>query len=399
VLTRRAWYVVTKINRGAGGGIVSVSVGGSHRATVAIEAIGDYRAATAESVAAVQAATKIAPLVNYPGDSFVHITQAQWAKLPKDYAGTTKIEAGDAAGAHRVRSALGTFLCRDAGAAVERHRYHSVFITDAKRADPPPPPETPTESARLRPVPVLPADAPDEPRADVVEGQPDLAAMRATLKAGVKVVVAPQLFPTPTHIADQMAALADIRPGHRILEPSAGTGHLLDAAQRRIGQRIGAQSGCEIVAVELNLEAVRWLRGRSPQQTPETIISGDFLEMDNGEARCGVFDVILMNPPFENGADIKHILHARSFLKPGGRLVAICANGPRRAEKLRPLASIWEPLRDGTFADQGTNVRTVLLAMETPEVVADPGPSVTRTVARPAKAKPASAERFDLFHI
>jgi len=37
-----------------------------------------------------------------------------------------------------------------------------------------------------------------------------------------------------------------------------------------------------------------------------------------------------MNPPFENGADIKHIQHAMKMLKPGGRLVAICANGPRQ---------------------------------------------------------------------
>jgi 16S rRNA G1207 methylase RsmC len=41
-----------------------------------------------------------------------------------------------------------------------------------------------------------------------------------------------------------------------------------------------------------------------------------------------------MNPPFANGDDIKHITHA---LKPGGRLVAICANGPRQNDKLRSV--------------------------------------------------------------
>lgn len=74
-----------------------------------------------------------------------------------------------------------------------------------------------------------------------------------------------------------------------------------------------------------------------------------------------------MNPPFANGADIAHILHARRFLAPGGRLVAICAGGPRQAAKLRPLVEAcggeWEPLPAGTFKDAGTGVSTVLLTL------------------------------------
>jgi uncharacterized protein YcaQ len=75
-----------------------------------------------------------------------------------------------------------------------------------------------------------------------------------------------------------------------------------------------------------------------------------------------------MNPPFENGADIKHIQHAMHMLKPGGRLVAICANGPRQQAILKPLAENsggwWEDLPAGTFAEQGTNVNTALLVIE-----------------------------------
>lgn len=83
----------------------------------------------------------------------------------------------------------------------------------------------------------------------------------------------------------------------------------------------------------------------------------DFLECSS----LGVFDRIIMNPPFERGADIKHILHAREMLKAGGRLVAICADGTRQAETLKPLADTWEELPEGTFA--GTGVRTVLLTI------------------------------------
>ena len=75
-----------------------------------------------------------------------------------------------------------------------------------------------------------------------------------------------------------------------------------------------------------------------------------------------------MNPPFKDGADIDHIMHAVKFLRPGGRLVALCADGPRQGEKLRPLAEAcggwWESLPEGTFAEHGTNVRVAMVVIE-----------------------------------
>lgn len=68
-----------------------------------------------------------------------------------------------------------------------------------------------------------------------------------------------------------------------------------------------------------------------------------------------------MNPPFANAADVAHILHARRFLAPGGRIVGICAAGPRQHAALQPLADSWEYLEPGTF--EGTNVRAVLFTM------------------------------------
>ena len=46
-----------------------------------------------------------------------------------------------------------------------------------------------------------------------------------------------------------------------------------------------------------------------------------------------------MNPPFDHGADIRHIDHARRKLNPGGRLVAICAAGPRQRERFEAIAA------------------------------------------------------------
>ena len=88
----------------------------------------------------------------------------------------------------------------------------------------------------------------------------------------------------------------------------------------------------------------------------------DFLQCGD---ELGKFDAVLMNPPFENAADIKHITHALTMLKPGGRLVAICANGPRQQAVLRPLVEArggeWEDLPPDTFKEQGTGVRTALM--------------------------------------
>src|SRR3990167_3894580 len=192
-----------------------------------------------------------------------------------------------------------------------------------------------------------------QPRAKEPELETPQAEKFDTLKdqlaLGVQVVSAPQLFPTPPDLAARMVEVAEIEPDMRVLEPSAGTGNILRA--------IGPQP--DKVAVEINPRLVESLtrQGHSGLRVHQ----GDFLEC-NGD--LGIFDRILMNPPFENGADIKHITHALTMLKPGGRLVAICANGPRQQEKLKPLASTWEDLPADTFKDSGAGVRATLLVIE-----------------------------------
>lgn len=200
----------------------------------------------------------------------------------------------------------------------------------------------------LKDAPV-PECKPREPKPET-----EFDAMRETLKAGIQVVSAPQLFPTPPEIAAAMVALAEIEPDHRVLEPSAGTGNIL----RAIGD------GPDKVAVEINAALVQRLAvcGVSGLK----VVQADFLEC-NGE--LGQFDRIIMNPPFApSAADIKHIKHAFDMLKPGGRLVAICANGPRQQAELKPLVEecggMWKPLPADTFKSEGTGVNTVLLSLE-----------------------------------
>jgi protein-L-isoaspartate O-methyltransferase len=156
-----------------------------------------------------------------------------------------------------------------------------------------------------------------------------------------------------------MVKLLDPQPGNDILEPQAGTGALINPL---------ADLSCWITAVEINAALADQLRTRWETGNNGTdrkpicvkVVCADFLEC-NGN--LGKFDRIIMNPPFVNAVDIKHITHAIGFLKPGGRLVALCANGHRQREQLKPLADYWEDLPSGSFSEQGTNVDVALLVI------------------------------------
>ncbi len=266
-------------------------------------------------------------LIYYPQ---IEMTQAEYARIHSDYKGTRVVN-----GTHRIRTAL------------RQHTLVCVFLTDYKET-PPPVGEAPKVEPEVRPIPA-PRPAPAlKPEAAPFE------AMREQLRAGgVQVVTAPQLFPTPAELAERMVELAEIEPGQDVLEPSGGTGRIIIAIRK-------AQPEANITAIEIKPHLADVLRAayRVPTHCK------DFLRC-NGE--LGSFDRILMNPPFANAQDIEHIEHALHMLKPGGRLVAICANGPRQNEKLRPLVEEcggeWLPLPPNTFKDSGTNVNAVLLTL------------------------------------
>ncbi len=358
VLIGDEWLVILKINK-TRDAISSLTTtprrhfyGSKYKAD--IESVKDYQAPKPEETAAVKAASKLPPMCNYPGDGFKHMTTAEWKrKKMSDVPQSATHAATDTHGAHRTRSTWGG-----------NFTTVSVYLTDAKRIDPPTKgtPPTPTEPTTVETLETMaqelkaqnPLPTPYTPRQrdERIPSDDELHTLKASAAAGVAVVVAPQLFPTPAELAARMVELAEIEPEHRVLEPSAGTGNIL----RAIGD------GPDKVAVELNLACVRRLAACGVSGLK--IHEGDFLDC-NGE--LGTFDRVLMNPPFENASDIKHIQHALHMLKPGGRLVAICANGPRQNAILKTLVDaqggLWEELPPDTFHSSGTSVRTVLMTI------------------------------------
>ncbi|MHA1572910.1 MAG: DUF3560 domain-containing protein [Alphaproteobacteria bacterium] len=216
--------------------------------------------------------------------------------------------------------------------------------------------KAPTSTPKPEPEPSRPCDT---TQAD--DGAASIEAMREQLKTGVQVVTAPQLFVTPKDLAKRVVMLAGIEAGQSVLEPSAGTGALIDPIAAAFcgfdcGRLVMVEVNCAL-AGQLRETRNKWAHAN---ESNFCIENADFLEC-NGN--LGTFDRIVMNPPFANGADIKHIRHAQKFLKPGGRLVAICANGPRQRAAFMDIAEHWEDLPAGTFKQAGTNVNTALVVL------------------------------------
>ena len=125
--------------------------------------------------------------------------------------------------------------------------------------------------------------------------------MRERLKAGVQVVSAPQLFPTPYELATRMVELARLQIGAPALEPSAGTGAILQALPGVMPFAGNRQTACDVVAFESNAALADSVQKSGLAQT---VICADFRQCAAVEEK---FNAVLMNPPFSNADDIKHI--------------------------------------------------------------------------------------------
>ena len=162
-----------------------------------------------------------------------------------------------------------------------------------------------------------------------------------------------QFYETPPELARRLVAMAEVRDGQRVLEPSAGKGTILKALP----------PGVHRTAVELNGAMVDLVAYANQ------VHYGDFLQC-NGV--LGSFDRIIANPPFRGGQDVDHVRHMHYMLKPGGILVTVTSPAWKyRTDKkhaefrswLEPLNHEVEDLPEGTFKCSGTNVRALLVTI------------------------------------
>lgn len=164
-------------------------------------------------------------------------------------------------------------------------------------------------------------------------------------------------YATPVDLAARMVKLAGVKPGDKVLEPSAG-----GAAIARPLRDAGATVFC----VEFDEK-----RAKALCEAGFDAVQADFLSIVPGT--IGPFDAIVMNPPFafpgQAKADIDHVEHAIKFLKPDGILVSVMAGGIASRddyrttlfrEKIEEYGSL-EVLPHETFKASGTSFGTVLV--------------------------------------
>lgn len=382
VLIGGEWLIILRVNRKAGQ-TVSVTTNAAYVSVRSLEEIQDYREPAPEEVAKVEKVMSKAPLCNYSDPSFATITKAQWEKLPDDWKGTTELGKGrrtrghvkleniETNAPHRVRYALARLV----GAKSSWHwNLIGVFVSDMKTTNPPPlAPDAPAEPEkvaipRLFEEPTAPAfNLIDKPPSDELNSaRANIEKLEAALKGGVQAVSAPQLFPTPPDLAMRVWAEAKIKPGNSVLEPSAGTGALVEPLYYKEGTRCDAD---RLTLVEISHDLAQHLRRTYANAE---VRCADFMDLE--PATVGQFDRIIMNPPFSNLQDVDHVRHAYHFLKPGGRLVAIMGEGAffredRKAEAFRALVDQYgtsEQLPAGSFQASGTNVNTRIVILDKP---------------------------------
>lgn len=160
-------------------------------------------------------------------------------------------------------------------------------------------------------------------------------------------------FPSPPAVVSRLMALANVQRGMRVLEPSAGKGAIAYAC---------AAAGAVVDCFELKESNFAALAGDLRLGSVRHI---DFL----AQVPEPIYDRVVMNPPFAKQADIKHVLHALRFLKPGGLLVSVMAASvafrdntltQQFRELIRESGGDIEALPDGAFKESGTMVRTVI---------------------------------------
>jgi GNAT superfamily N-acetyltransferase len=228
----------------------------------------------------------------------------------------------------------------------------------------------------------------------------------------------PGFFPTPQTVIEDMLDIAGDLSGKHVLEPSGGKADIADAAkaagaivdvaetQSTLRDIISAKGhlliGRDFMDMDPKTRGFTYgdiymeratgkkgiLRGlgemgservRLEKEDGEVIGYFNLSELQGFEKRGAAsgYDVVLMNPPFEDGQDMEHVQHAYDFLKPGGKLVAIMSESPffsstKKAQAFRDWLEAQggtsEKLPEGSFksAFRSTGVNTRMVVIEKP---------------------------------
>lgn len=161
-----------------------------------------------------------------------------------------------------------------------------------------------------------------------------------------------QFYPTSKELAKEMArSLMKWMDGwlyFNILEPSAGTGNLLEGLEYVFGKKP------KVTAIDISDINCEILKSKGYKT-----INMDFLDYKKQEN----IDAILMNPPFSQGQTLDHIRHAFDLLDVGGILVA-CVPASMIGKDIFNGKAIFHYSK--IFEDQfdNTNIKVSILSLK-----------------------------------
>lgn len=167
-----------------------------------------------------------------------------------------------------------------------------------------------------------------------------------------------QAFWTTDAIAKMMVNLAELQPGLKILEPSAGNGALIRAIRAKSPKS-------KIHAFEIQTR----LRGFLDENFDDLVLGDDFLN----HSVLNKYDRIIANPPFTKDQDVEHITKMVKHLRSGGILVALSSqswhterNNKQKEFKrmLNLMGARTIDLPKGTFKESGTMVATTVIIIK-----------------------------------
>ncbi|BCH33208.1 N6 adenine-specific DNA methyltransferase N12 class [Mesorhizobium sp. L-8-10] len=186
-------------------------------------------------------------------------------------------------------------------------------------------------------------------------------------------------YPTPIEAGERVLRDVNLRaskdsPRLRILEPSAGTGNLARLCFSKPEEGMRGDWEQERYRFDNIVDCVE-IQPHLAQELKTAgifgrVVCADFLQID--PESTGLYDLVVMNPPFDRERDIDHVIHALKFLKPDGRLVAIMSAGTEFRETRKSVAfrklmedmgASWSDLPPNSFSDVGTNVNTGFISV------------------------------------
>ena len=173
-------------------------------------------------------------------------------------------------------------------------------------------------------------------------------------------------FPAPVKVVDKMIRTANLKPDSIMLESSAGTGRILDEAKKVIN------SVDNFVVIEMNSERQRILRDKGYKVDFNGTFE-DSLKDSETLKKIKNCDKVVINPPFKNDSDVKHLLISYMFCADNADVVSILQENSLYYD--RQIHRVFKEflsligkdayevvsLPAGSFKDELTTVDTVII--------------------------------------